>query len=386
MESIFTSDTGKGWDHKRFIVASRRNRSWVVMAKYETPVSMQHRVKANQIGSCSIDDWVADCNVIWPMDADRPVFDVYYRVILHGSKLGESLRRELYDETVHELGRMTIWLLSLVSKLRKVDKGIDAVARLTTPLSEMIWNKYPNCCPVCFEHRYIGKKEKWQGEAVKCDCMARPKDAENRGQRTEPETEKANMAALRAYAREHKPTDGSKHGMDALEGMFGTIYSANISVTSIESIGFHLLEEVGEIAEALANLYTYRAENEINPQTVDERKLDLENEIADTFSWIFSLSKKLQDVFALADRTYEKLEELRKPTGGPVSSKVEVKFGEFFTLSKMIWYLAKYGNAEVGMFGCRDCRSTVCKCPIFLMYNENLVLKHFGDRSGDLSK
>jgi NTP pyrophosphatase (non-canonical NTP hydrolase) len=333
-----------------------------------------HRVPLSKIGSCSIDDYVADCHTIWTKDRERPVFDIYYRVTLHGSKLGEALRLELYDDAVHELGRVTIWLLSLVSKLGNVDESPDSVFGLKTALSEIIWNKYPNCCPVCFEYSYIVKEErdKWKGELVKCVCMARPRDVEDRSKKSSPETKKANMAILRKYAQEYKPVNGSEYSLDTLQDMFGNIYSANIFATSIESIGFHLLEEIGEIAEALASLYTYRTEDEVNAATRDERILDLENEIADTFSWIFTLSNKLRDVFRLADRTAKKL---KLPEKFPAA--VELNFGRLFTLSKMIWYMGNYGNEKHDLLGCRDCNELVCKCPIYLIYDRDRVKKHF---------
>ena len=70
---------------------------------------IQHKVNRDNRGSCNIDFYAHDCGIIWSKDKERPVFDLYYHVIEHASKLGEALRRELYDIAIHELGRTTIW-------------------------------------------------------------------------------------------------------------------------------------------------------------------------------------------------------------------------------------------------------------------------------------
>ncbi|MHA1381397.1 MAG: hypothetical protein ACTSRG_23770 [Candidatus Helarchaeota archaeon] len=173
---------------------------------------------------------------------------------------------------------------------------------------------------------------------------------------------------LREYALKHKKEE-INYSLNYFQEMYNDIYSANLFVTDIEDIGFHLLEEIGEIAEALTKLYTYKDETDASEKTRTRKIEELENEIADTCSWIFTLSNKLREIFQLPDRTWKEIykEILEQPP-------VYMNFKEYFTLSNIIW--STYGNQK-GIIGCRDCKEIVCECDIYLIYDEEKIAKHF---------
>jgi NTP pyrophosphatase (non-canonical NTP hydrolase) len=326
-----------------------------------------YEVTAKNRASCRLDNYARDCGRIWKKDAERPVFDLYYHVALHTSKIGESLRREQYDDALHELAETTIWLLSLVNKLNTVSEGPDRIFRLRTPVSQIIWNKFPNCCPVCFS-RLMSEPGKsrangWLGKMHKCDCLLRLSEVEVRNQipGPSPEVKKEIKKKLRAYADEYRPQSERRLGLKAFEQRFEQIFDASIFVMSIETIGFHLFEEIGEIADALMSVYTYR-EDELKPALRAEKIHELENEIADAFSWIFSISIKLRSIYTLPDRTFKRL------TGGGARI-LSLSFEDHMWLYQIIW--DDYGDPRLKQLRCRDCGKSVCDCDIRLAYNHH---------------
>jgi len=91
-----------------------------------------------------------------------------------------------------------------------------------------------------------------------------------------------------------------------------------------------------------------------------DKVLELENEIADAFSWIFALAVKLRVIFSLSDRTFKKLYP---------DSRRKILFENFADFDTIIWNT--YGNEKFGVLGCRDDKKTVCECPIFLVYDDD---------------
>lgn len=212
----------------------------------------EYKVTENNIGSCIIDDFVQDCGTIWTKDLERPVFDLYYHLVLHASKLGEALRRQMYDDAIHELGRTTIWLLSFINKIQNVTREEDGIFSISKPLSQIIWEKYPNCCPVCFGEKIIipepkcDKNDDWKGTLVPCQCLRRLSHVETRDQKLSESEKKSIKKKLIQYAQKNKPTDPNAFSLNWFQDMFEKIYAANIFTFNIEAIGFHLLEEIGE--------------------------------------------------------------------------------------------------------------------------------------------
>lgn len=321
------------------------------------------KVHQRNYQKCSIDDYVHDAGLVWPTDKQRSVFDLWCYVLNHAAKLGEAIRREEYAEAGHEIGRTTVWLFSFIARLQDPKKkGFDSVFYLETPLSEIIWNKYPNCCPVCYEDRVVmpqlnGKDvPDWNGRLRKCRCMLRLEAVETR---SEKKSRKAKQETLRRRRRKHakrfRPTDPKALSLNGLENMFFRVFQPAITVLAPESIGFHFLEEVGEVSEALTLLYTFAKEEEATRELYESRKFEVENEIADVFSWLFAVSSKLRLIYEKFDRSPERLYPNFK---GPLP-----QYAPQMWVSERIW--TEYGTKQGG-FGCRRCGYLTCKCPIFL--------------------
>lgn len=279
---------------------------------------------------------------------------------------------------IHELGRTTMWLFSFVNKLKYSTKGNDKLFSLQRDIYEILLNKYPNCCPACFGVDIAlpiknGVKDKswldsWKGEIQPCSCLVRLSEVEVRNQQLEIEDKIYIKKKLREYANKHIYSKRKNFSLSYFQDMYKKVFDSNIFVTSIESIGFHLLEEIGEIAESLSRIYTYENKKKVNAEFHEVKLMNLENEIADAFSWIFALSNKLKDTFSLADRTIKKL----APT---LDRVITVNFEKYALLNEIIW--DTYGNNEIGVLGCQDEHmNPICKCPIYLIYDNEKLAEH----------
>ena len=279
---------------------------------------------------------------------------------------------------IHELGRTTMWLFSFVNKLKNSTKGNDKLFFLKRDLFEILLNKYPNCCPACFGVEIAlpiknGVKseswlDSWKGEIQPCSCLVRLSEVEVRNQQLKLEDKIYIKKKLREYAKKHVFSKRKNFSLSYFQDMYKEVFESNTFITSIESIGFHLLEEIGEIAESLSRIYTYENKKEVIFNLHELKLMNLENEIADAFSWIFTLSNKLRDTFSLADRTIKKV----APT---LDRVISVNFENYALLTEIIW--DTYGNNDIGVLGCRDeSMNPICKCPIYLIYDNEKLAEH----------
>jgi len=93
-----------------------------------------------------------------------------------------------------------------------------------------------------------------------------------------------------------------------LEGMFRRVFSNSTYVLTPSEIAFHLMEEVGEVSAALADLELSKAvlrksKNQRNDFEQERKKLVLElsGELADVFSWTMSLIDKVRMLLSSFD-------------------------------------------------------------------------------------
>ena len=200
-------------------------------------------------------------------------------------------------------------------------------------------------CPVCYWRRTDGgnrRKEKGKNFRNSCDCLLF--DIESRDQ----SEKKRRTKALRAYARQIikcKPVS-----VDDWQDMFARIYKANLRHIDLSDIAFHLLEEMGEVSDAMVRIYTY---SRIRPLTSEEplwRQTWLEEEIADVSSWLLALVEKLDFVRETADE----YDRWRFKDTFAARTKIQ--------LSRIIW--TRYGSDERKCFYCPHCKETTCNCEI----------------------
>ena len=142
--------------------------------------------------------------------------------------------------------------------------------------------------------------------------------------------------------------------------MFRTIYQANLRHLNLTSIAFHLLEEVGEVSDAMSRMYTYD-ERKFKRREPTWHQISLENEIADVCSWLFALVNHLELMPEIV-REFHKF---------VFKSDVRQKK---ITLAGIIW--GRYGSNELESLYCPHCKSTgECQCPVLLVLDEETVSK-----------
>ena len=324
------------------------------------------RITRDTIGSLPLDDFVeAVAGIYADKDTKRSVWDVWLHTVHHAASIGEEARKykpgtKLYEE----IADFSMWLFTFVGKIRRslgsrpeYQSEVESAIRTEVALSDLIWNKYPRVCPICFGRRMD------QGitlsDATKlteaCDCLLY--EVERRGQKPMTSEEKTTMERrhtdmLRQYAEACRENDRPK-SVNEWQEVFQTIFASNLRHLSLTSIAFHLLEEVGEVSDAMVRMYTYTKPTFAYGEPTWRRK-DLENEIADVCSWLFTLVNHLQVIPDIV-KEYEIFLYQRE-----TSAKEQIK------LSSIIW--GRYGDDKLERLHCPHCKEPEkCRCEIVLV-------------------
>ena len=314
-------------------------------------------ITRDTVGNISLDDFVDAVSGIYSkQDEKRSIWDIWFHATHHAASIGEEVRKQQPgDKLLKEVADFSMWLFTFVGKiyhdigipLGKPERPEESAIRIKYGFSDLIWNKYPYICPVCFWRR-LSKGMDVSATSLNdpCDCLLYEVEF-----REEPQ-KKEHINKLRSYAKTHyenKPTS-----VDEWQKMFSVIYQANLRHLSLADIAFHLLEEVGEVSDAMVRMYTY-SKDEFESGEPSWRQMYLENEIADVTSWIFALVNKLEWVETIA-KGYERYISLGEEILRPIP----------YTLSGIIW--KRYGSPSGQDLYCpHKCKQPICECPIYLV-------------------
>lgn len=310
--------------------------------------------KRATVGSIPLDEFVQIISGIYAEpDKKRSIWDVWLHANHHASAIGEEVRKNKPGgELLREIADFSMWLFTFLGKVAG-DYGEDQIGnagpqesliRVGLSYSDILWMKYPGMCPVCYWRRSDGgNRDREASESFRnnCDCLLN--DVEGRRQ----DQKRAHVEALRGFAED---TIASKpSSVDDFQASFASIFAPNLRHLDLNDIAFHLLEEMGEVSDAMSRTYTYSGK--VEPGEPSWRQVWLEEEIADVTSWLFALVEKLDLIRETADE-YDIW-----------------RFGEHtatresFRLSQIIW--KRYGSDDVKDFYCPTCRSQPrCSCPI----------------------
>lgn len=282
----------------------------------------------------SIDDYAWDIQQIWPRDLERPVLYQWLGVVAHATALIEEVRKGAWGDVAVELAEVFVWWLSFISRLNqspnieiceRSDLSLsDTIFFLNCSVSDVVWSKFPNVCPVCFGHDLLVREkgeetakrmivEETKGEFDKigedenistlyetlknkpCACLARKQLVEKRQ-----ESYKDWVRDIIFKLAEMKKDDKPKSLKD-LEDSFVRVFEPNITVLSVDEIAFHLLEEVGEVSRALRDLHLqpHGSEDEFL-EDHKQRREAVREELADVFSWIITMRAKSHKILMCA--------------------------------------------------------------------------------------
>ena len=308
------------------------------------------------VGSTPLDDFVKVIPGIYAEpDKKRSIWDVWLHANHHASAIGEEVRKNKPGgKLLQEIADFSMWLFTFLGKVagtygedqRGSESPQESLIRVRLSFSDMLWYKYPAMCPVCYWRRSGGgdrDRETSKFFRNSCDCLLY--DVESRNQ----DEKRKHVVALRGFAEDggaEKPTS-----VDDFQKLFTSIFSPNLRHLDLDDIAFHLLEELGEVSDAMVRTYTYSGKVEQGEPSW--RQVWLEEEIADVTSWLFALVEKLNLVIETADE-YDAWR-----SGEPSPGR------ERFTLSQIIW--KRYGSDALKAFYCPHGPSQLeCSCPIVI--------------------
>ncbi len=350
------------------------------MAGHVPSVTHANRLQA------SIDDYFREAAWIWARDAsERSVFDLWLHVVDHCSRLVEAVRKESGQEVMGHLSDTVMWLLQFVAQMHNSRNSIDAVFKTSTLPSDMIWNKFPGICPACLDFdivhflaitpgqnarevlrrrredikSYLIQRVQTTTDPVPCQCLSRIVFAEDRHKLYRAIEHDLNDLRLN-YAEAARKAGRKASSMSQLEQMFSRLFGHTYRVLSTETIAFHLLEEVGEVSEAVKDCYTFDSNREpFSGEALARRKRRLEEEIADVFSWIHALMLKIRRVYYEDAQNY-----FQMMLSDQELMVVRLDLVRAVTLPDVIW--AKFGKDSDGqrMDGlcCSGCHAAPCQC------------------------
>ena len=324
----------------------------------------------NNAKEVTLDDYIDDIRIVWNrLDAERSVYDTWLHTVNHAASCGEAVRRGHYRKLLDELADTVMWFLTFVGKLQHPPKErcirIEEERLFYTPasLTDLVWRKYPYICPVCFFRLYQTVEED-ELLGRKCDCLLHPREVETRNEllsldeeeklgEKERQSRRDRVEALNSYAIWNKSSQVSQVGN--LQNMFEQIYQPNIESSSLESIAFHLLEEIGEVSDTLIRIYTYKNSSLSHSEEYPQRISNLESELADVVSWIFALCLKVKYRWEAYDELvtalFQRALAPRAPTISPGMN--------FWNI-----LLRRYGCPDGKSLWCPICRNTICECKV----------------------
>ena len=220
--------------------------------------------------------------------ANLPLSHVWLRSVENaGTRVAEFVRREEYKKAIESLGDAFGLLCCFVRRFDEHHK--------IHPLSDIAWNKYPGMCYACAD-KVPESEAKGEGY-VSCICL---------GMQGKPDDEEKGEERLEYARRERR----KPKTLDEWSNMIKSIYKEAHSVLPISAICLHFIEEIGEVTR---ELYEFE---EMQKRSASERELaekvvKLEEEIADTFSWILGLINKIDQLFEKARDYYKRKAQLR---------------------------------------------------------------------------
>ncbi len=308
------------------------------------------------VGQKSLDEFVGVVAKIYsPHDGHRSLWDVWCHTLHHAAGVAEQIRKGAPREDLHrEIADFSLWLFTTILKLvgnfgepqGSSEAPHDKFIRIQSTCSDLLWHKYPRACPSCSSSRIADARidDAGSGRINPCECSVHAPEAEDaaaRGKRIE---------ALQNYSEiihAEKP-----RAIDEWQKMFGMVFETNLNVLALSDIALHLMEELGEVSDAMIRMYTY-SEKKFDNGEPNRRQANLEREIADVFSWLFSLVEKLD------------LLEQKAHANTILDPKITPAHTASVRLSGIIWQ--RYGSDAPESFRCWKCKAHECRCQIILV-------------------
>jgi hypothetical protein len=180
-----------------------------------------------------IKEWMqAFANLYSQSDKGRTAEEFWIATMAHSSGIGETIRKFDFPELMKAAAHTFCWMCCYVDYCNKTD---DLLFHCKHSLCDIVFFKYPAVCGLC------------QESPCKCDAF-----------KTDSKKDKA--ADYKNLLQKWKGLR-RKEGRTIEEwlNIFKPIYGGRIHLLTLESIGFHFLEEAGEEAKAVRQLVQMRS-------------------------------------------------------------------------------------------------------------------------------
>jgi hypothetical protein len=293
-------------------------------------------------------------------DRKRSIWDVWMHANHHASATAKEIRTGTsWQDLRREIADFAMWLLTAVHKLegevgvpKPGESERESVIRIGQRYSDLLWGRFPGCCPVCYWRRSRGAGEKGSDGRLcdPCDCVH--DEAEKLEKADRQKCAKA-LRSLRKSNRKLQP-----QGIDDWQHMFAGIFSLCLRHLSLKDLAFRLLEQMGQVSDALVRMYTYKQNDWVHGEP-SWRQIFLEDEVADLSSRLFTLVEKLEMLRQSPSEGWPP----RTPTFDSGESPIK--------LSRLIWQ--RYGSEDLGDFICPFDNGKICGCPIILVPSDRSV-------------
>lgn len=192
----------------------------------------------------SLDQWVEMFEGIYgAANKNRSDEHILLRVLESVALLGENIRKGQLQKQQEDDGSYT----GIVVNLAKTFAWFNALSSRYGSLDDMLWEKYPGRCSSCLVEN-------------ECSCL----DAPYTGNKDE---------KMRVLETARDDTEKRPVTVYDWQRLFHKLYGKANADQTLEQIGYHLVEEVGEVARALRH----------------GNKVNLREEMADVVAWSFAV-------------------------------------------------------------------------------------------------
>lgn len=283
------------------------------------------------LSDATLDHWKEEFWFLYHKpDLKQNLHRVWSMAYEDATRVGEAIRENNMKDCLEHLAHTFCWIACFVAKLAE---GSRISKHFKIPqfqrLSNVVWYKYPNICPTCFSERCICPLKK---------RLDKPSEEEQR---------------IKLETFRDKPAPD--FSMERWEKMFERIYENAHFIRSLDELGFHLLEEMGEVEEVIRKIATWGGKKwRDEPQEEEDLvklQLRLVEEVADTVSWCFSIVRKIA-------KDARKYQELEKDYGRKRKRALTTFTLPRLTLSQVLWN--EYHREGRNEIVCHKCGERPC--------------------------
>ena len=300
----------------------------------------------------ALDSFSAGCAAVYAAhDERRSLWDIWLHTHHHAAALAEQIRkRDRHGRLLPEVADFAVWLFTFQNRLRqhaaasgrRAASDVAHVVQSVRTYDDVLWQRYPGVCPICVELGHLAT-----GSAVDlpvpCKCVEF-----DFGDASESEA-RSRASKLRAFSTQRsleRPTC-----VDGWQQLLGGVYGAQTRKAPLLAIALHLLEELGELADAMIRLYSFTGEGPPTTEELSWRQRRLEDELADVSTTLLVLVEALGHWIKVGNRWLAWTTDKAEAEAGILLSGVVAR---------------RYWKEGEGTFICRHCREATCSCEVLL--------------------